>query len=766
MILREESLRYHAFERPGKISVRPTKPSLTPREMRLAYLPGASFPAEEIRDDPSKAFDYTSRGNVVGVITNGTSVPGLGNIGPAAAKTMLEGVAVLFKQLADIDVFDLELDTTDANQIIEAVRLLEPSFGAINLKDIRAPEGLYICDQLTETMSIPVFHENLYSTAVVAIAALINALDLVEKQLDQIKIVICGTGMIAVGCARLLTRLGVPVENIQMYDRKGLMHLKRPALHSYQQPFASKSKELELSQGMQGADVVLGASAGGVLDIKMIRSMNRFPIVFAMATPEPEINYDEARGSRQDVIVATSLDRYPNAIVDLLSFPYILRGALDVQATRITENMLLAAARALAELAREEIVEEVERAYGNKRFTFGPEYLIPKPLDPRIFVRESAAVVRQAIADGVANRPHEDEAYQEELVIRRGTGRETMRGLILRARQEPLRVVFPEGSNETILRASSILVDEGIAQPILLGPEDEIREQVKQLGLNLGGITIVDPARSQRFQTYVDEYFKMRWRDGVMQAAAAERVRQADRYATMMVHMGDADVMVGGFSTHYVESLRTIIEVIGPAEGIKRIASHHMVLLPKDVVILADCAVNIDPDAEELAEIALLTARMSTALGIEPRVAMLSFSNFGSVQHPLAEKVRKACAIVKSRSPELIIDGEMQLETARDNLLRREFFPLTGLERSANILIAPDLQSGNLTMHALQCLGEAVPIGPVLMGTRLPVHLLPYGASVEKLVNLTAIAVVEAIYLRKQKASFLGSDDEDLLGSR
>ena len=561
MILREESLRYHAFERPGKISLRPTKPSLTPREMRLAYLPGASFPAEEIRDDASKTFDYTSRGNVVGVITNGTSVPGLGNIGPAAAKTMLEGVAVLFKQLADIDVFDLELDTTDADQIVEAVRVLEPSFGAINLKDIRAPEGLYICDRLTETMNIPVFHENLYSTAVVAIAALINALDLVEKKFHQIKTIICGTGTIGIGCARLLTKLGIPVENIQMYDRKGLLHVDRKGLQSYQKPFASTSTEQELVEGMRGADVVLGASAGGVLNISMIRSMNRFPIVFAMATPEPEINYDEARGARQDVIVATSLDRYPNAIVDLLSFPYILRGALDVQATRITEEMLLAAARALADLAREEVVEEVERAYGNKHFSFGPEYLIPKPLDPRIFVRESAAVVRQAIAEGVANRPRKDETYQEELVIRRGTGRETMRGLILRARQEQFRVVFPEGLNETILRASGILVDEGIAHPILLGPEEEIHNKVKQLGLNLGGIALVDPARSQRFQSYVDEYFKLRWRHGVMRAAAEERIQQSDHYAAMMVHMGDADMMIsGGFSTHYGETLRTIIE--------------------------------------------------------------------------------------------------------------------------------------------------------------------------------------------------------------
>jgi malate dehydrogenase (oxaloacetate-decarboxylating)(NADP+) len=481
-----------------------------------------------------------------------------------------------------------------------------------------------------------------------------------------------------------------------------------------------------------------------VFDIKMIRSMSRFPIVFAMANPEPEIDYNEAHESRNDLIFATSLDRYPNAIVDLLSCPYILRGALDVQASRITEDMMLAAARSLAELAREEMVEEVESAYGNKRFTFGPEYLIPKPIDPRIFVRETAAVVRQASLDKVAGRKIEQEFYQEQLVIRRGTGRETIRGLMLRARRQNLRVVFSEGCNDTILRAANVLIDEGIARPILLGPEGEIRNRSDDLGLNLAAATVVDPAHCAHFDHYVDEYFKMRWRHGVMRAAAAERIRLADRFAAMMLHAGDADAMIAGFSTHYVDTLRTIIEVIGPAEGVKQIAGHHLVLLPKDLVIVADCAININPDVEDLAEIALQAARLVKMLGIEPHVAMLSFSNFGSVRHPIAEKMRRAADLAREKWSDLDIDGEMQLTVARNSAMRHEYFPLSHLEKDANVLVAPDLQSGNITMHALHSIGEAKSIGTIILGTRLPAHLLSYGARVEDVVNLTAVAVVEA----------------------
>jgi malate dehydrogenase (oxaloacetate-decarboxylating)(NADP+) len=744
MIRREDSLEYHAGERPGKIELHATKPCLTPREVRLAYLPGASFPSREIAQDPSAAFRYTSRGNLVAVVTNGTAVPGLGDVGPLAAKPMQEGVAVLFKRLADIDVFDLELDTTDPERFVETVQRLEPTFGGINLKDIRAPEGLSIFDRLSESLGIPVFHENLDSTAVVAAAALLNALDLVEKRIDTVRVVLCGAGTVGTGCARLLLSLGVRAENLLVYDVSGLIHPDRQDLHDYQRAFAQARPARRLDEGLRGADVFIGASAAGVLSQEMVRSMARLPIVFALATPEPEISYEAARGSRRDVIVATSLDQHPNAVLDLLSFPYIFRGALDVQATRITTGMLVAAARALADLAREDVVEEVERAYGSERFSFGPEYLLPKPIDPRILVRESAAVARRAIEEGVARRPLESGAYQDSLTVRLGTGRETMRGMILAARQRKLRVVFPEGTNETILRACSILMEEGIARPILLGREEDVRAATERLRFDLSGVPVVEPPRSPRFEAYVDEYFRMRHRRGVMRAAAVQRLRQTDSFAAMMLHAGDADMMIAGVSTHYVESLRTILEVIGPASGVRKVSSHYLVLLPKGILFLADCAVNIEPDADALAEIALLAAGTARSLGIEPRVSMLSFSNFGSVDHAFTRKVRRATEIAKTRAPELVIDGEMQLATALDGPLRKEYFPFSSLDQDANVLVFPDLQSGNLALHLLEHVGGAVPIGPLLMGTRLPAHLLQYGARVEDVVNLTTVGAVEA----------------------
>lgn len=749
MIKKEESLKYHSSVRRGKIEIHPTKACLTPREMRLCYLPGASFPSSEIMNDNDNVFNYTSKGNLVGVITNGSSVPGLGNIGPLAAKPMQEGIVSLFKRLADIDVFDLELDTQNPEQIIETIKLLEPTFGGINLKDIKAPEGLEIYEKLCNSLSIPVFHENLYSTAVVAMAALLNALDLVNKNIGEIKIVLCGAGTVGIGCARLLHQLGVLSENLLMYDVNGLLHPDRRDLSEYQRPFVVKNSARNMAKGIEGADVFIGASTGGILKLEMIRTMNRFPIIFALATPEPEIEYEAAKGSRHDVIVATSSARYPNSILDLLSFPYIFRGALDVQATRITNGMLVAAARALADLARDEVVEEVERAYGFEHFTFGPEYLLPKPIDPRIFVRESTAVAIQAIKDNVAKAKIKSEDYQETLTVRLGTGRDTMRKLILRARKEKFNVVFSEGTNETILRSCSVLLDEGIANPILLGSEDEIGKAIDRLGLELRGVQIVDPNHSVHFNNYVDEYFQMRHRRGVIRVNAIDRVRRNDYFAAMMVHCGDADMMFAGLSTQYVDTLRIFLEVIGPEKGINRISSYYLVLLPKDVVLMADCVVNIDPSAEELAEIALLTSRAGRALGIEPVVGMLSYSNFGSVDNPSVRKVSVATEIVKKKSPDLIIDGEMQLATARDEIIRKDYFPFTKLKADANILIFPDLQSANLTMQSLQYMTDAVTVGPVLMGTRLPVHLLQYRSTVEEIVNLVTVAVVQASEIKK-----------------
>jgi malate dehydrogenase (oxaloacetate-decarboxylating)(NADP+) len=750
MIKREDSLKYHQSPKPGKMEVKATKACLTPREMRLAYLPGASYPAREIMMNESEVFKYTGKGNLVGVITNGTATPGLGDIGPLAAKPMQEGMAVLFKRLADIDVFDIELNTTDPDKFIETVCMLEPTFGGINLKDIKAPEGLYIYDKLRENLKIPVFHENLYSTAVVATAALLNALELVEKSLEDIRLIISGSGTVGIGCARLFKRLGVNMENMLIYDKDGLLHPNRDDLYDYQQPFSNKSNARTLAQGLKNADVFVGASAGGVLTLEMIRSMNRYPIVFALATPIPEIGYEEAKSSRQDLILATGLDHYPNAIIDVLSFPYIFRGALDVQAEAITENMMLAAARALADLARDEVIEEVERAYGNERFSFGPEYLLPKAIDPRILLRESAAVAQQAREDGVAHSPMESDAYEENLTVRLGKGREILRSLIMRARQKPLNVVFSEGNNETILRASSILLDESIANPILLGNEDKIRSEINRLGIDLGGVSIIDPTRSHHYENYVNEYFLMRRRRGVMRATALQRVSQRDYYATMMVHQGHADMMIAGYSTNFVQSLRTILEVIGPADDIRHISSYFLMLLPKDVVTLADCTVNIDPDAEDLAEIAIQASMKCRSLGFEPRVAMLSFSSFGSVDHPNTIKVRKATKMVKERYPDLEIDGEMQISAARDTAIRDNYFPFSTLKSNANVLIFPDLQSGSITMHSLQYMGEAIPIGPMLMGTRLPAHLVQYGATVEEVVNLVTVGTVDAAEMKNR----------------
>ena len=745
MIRKQDSLDYHSQGRPGKIAVHPTKSCLTPRDFRMAYLPGATFPAAAIAANPQEAFRYTARGNLVGLFTDGSAVPGLGNVGPLAAKPMQEGMAILFKRLADIDVFDLELNPGDVEGFVATVKQLEPTFGAVNLKDIQAPHGLEIYDALRASLTLPVFHENRYSTAGVMSAALINALELVDKRIEDLKVVICGAGTVGIGCARLLRRLGVRPDSCLMYNVDGLVHPDQDDLHPYVREFAVRSGERSLAEGLRDADVFLGASAGGVLGPEGVRSMNRYPIVFAMATPEPEIAYETARASRQDALVATGLGQHPNAILDVLRCPYIFRGALDVQATSISEGMLLAAARALAELAREEVPEEVERAYGGHRFSFGAEYLLPKPLDPRILLRESAAVARAAIEEGFAAPDTDLDDYEGRLSIRLGTGRATMRELTMRAHRQDKRVVFSEGTNETVLRACSHLVDEGVAQPILLGSEEVIRAKLSELGLDHGGITIVDPLRSPRFDQYCEEYFLLRQRHGVIRARAAERLRQPDVFGAMMLHCGATDMMIAGATTHFRESLLTLLEIIGPAAGVERVSSHHLVLLPNEVVVLGDCAVNISPTAEQLAETALLAATTSRSLGIEPRVAMLSFSNFGSVHHPNVRRVRQAVEIARARAPGLEIEGEMQLSAARNEQLRGDVFPFARLTGDANVLIFPDLQSGHLAMQALSHMTEAIPIGPLLMGTRLPAHVLQHGTSVEDVVNLVTVGVVEGL---------------------
>ncbi len=744
MIGREEALEYHAGRRPGKIEVKPTTACLGPREMRLAYLPGALFPAREIAAHPELAARYTARSNLVAVVSNGSAVPGLGVIGPLAVKPVQEGISVLLKRLADIDVFDLELATDDPDRIVDTLRLLEPTFGAVDLKDVRAPEGIDAFERLRAELSIPVLHEDLQGPAVVVGAAVLNALELAGKELGSVRVVMVGAGSVGLGCARLLVALGVAREAIQVYDVDGPVTSDRPGLDEHRRAFATPSPALPLAEAVRGADVLIGASVPGVFSADLVRALAPRPVVVALAFLDPEIEYDDARAVRRDVMVLTSRLRRPNGVSSLLSVPYILRGALDVGAAKITDAMLLAATRALASLAREEVIEEVSRAYGGESFAFGPEYLIPRAVDPRILERVATAVAGAAETEGIAVTPIGAEKYREELVTRLGAGREVMRGLLLQARRHTPRIVFPEGCADVVLRACTITVDEGLGKPVLLGNRDRIMEAADRLGLDLHGAEIVDPETDLHGESYAEAYFQRRGRHGVTPEMARHRAREPRYFGALMLDRGDADLMVSGALAPYAESIRPVLEVIGPAPGVHRIASQYLLLRPGEVTLLADCAVNIEPDAEGLAEIAMLSAGMAKAVGIEPRVAMLSFSNFGSVDHPLTRKVRRAVDLVRERAPELVIDGEMQALTALDDAMRGRFFPFAELGGNANVLIFPDLQSGNLALHLLTTLGERVVVGPVLLGARRPVHLLQYGSSVREVVDLAAVATVYA----------------------
>jgi malate dehydrogenase (oxaloacetate-decarboxylating)(NADP+) len=744
MIDEKAALDYHAGHRPGKIEIKESKPSLSPREMRLAYLPGALAPARRIAADPAASYAYTARGNLIALVTNGTAVPGLGDVGPLAAKPVQEGIAVLFKRLADIDVFDLEFDTRDPDRFVETVRTIAPSFGGINLQDISLPAGLDIYDRLRDALPVPVFHENLYGLAIVVVAAVINAVDLADKRVEDVRLVVSGAGTVGLGCLRLLTVLGIEPANILLYDRDGLVHPGRADLSPHHMAFARDSEHRTLEQGIRDADIFLGASAAGVLTTDMIRSMAARPVVIALAAPEPEIDYHEARAARHDVLVFTSRSGDPNAIVDLLSSPYVFRGALDARASRITEGMMLAAARALAELAREDVPEEVSRAYGNVVFQFGPEYLLPKPVDPRILIWESAAVAEQAVADGVAQRLPETDRYRDTLATRLGTGRELLRQIILEARRLQPRIVLPDGTSRAILGAASILIDEGIGTPILLGNEDEVRGVAAGLGLELRGAAVVDPLTDPRLERFADHLFHQRERRGLIRDVARARLRDPVYFASMMLNVGDADLMVAGMTAPYAESIRRVLEVVGPAPDVRRIFGLYMVLRPNDVFFLADCSVNIEPADETLADMAIMAAQLVRSLGLEPRVAMLAFSDYGSVNHPLARRVRRATEMVMAREPALVVDGEIQLMTALSRDIREQLFPFSRLRQDANILIFPDLQSGHMAVHLLELLGDAVTVGPLLLGTRRPAHVLQYGSTAAAVVNLTALGAVQA----------------------
>lgn len=746
MVRKQEALDYHSQGRKGKIEVISSKPCATQRDLSLAYTPGVAEPCREIAANADEAYRYTSKGNLVAVISNGTAVLGLGDIGALAGKPVMEGKGVLFKRFADIDVFDIELNSHDPDEIILAVKMLEPTFGGINLEDIKAPECFYIEEQLKKTMGIPVFHDDQHGTAIISGAALVNALEIVRKKIREVRVVFSGAGAAGIACAKLYERLGVRRENMLLVDTKGVVFRgRKEGMNPYKEYFASETSARTLADAMKGADVFCGVSVKGIVTKDMVKSMADNPIVFAMANPDPEITYEDATSVRDDIIMATGRSDYPNQVNNVLGFPFIFRGALDVRATTINEEMKIAACRALAELTKEDVPDSVLKAYGEKRIEFGKKYIIPKPFDPRVLLWEATAVAQTAMQTGVAKTPITDiEAYRDSLDARLGKSREVSRFFIHKAQHEPKRIVFPEGEEEKILRAAHILIDEEIAKPILLGSRTLIRQKVAELGLDLEGAEFINPSKSHRFDEYVTAYYAKRKRKGITRFDAERQMRTHNIFGIMMVEMDDADGLISGLTQHYPETVRPALQIIGTRKGVKRVAGLYMMVFKNQTIFIADATVNIEPTSEDLAEIAILAAEKARQLNIEPKIAMLSFSNFGSSKHPLVEKVREAVQIVKKRAPGLAIDGEMQADTAVTPEIITDYFPFSTLKGPANILICPDLTSANIAYKLLARLGGAVAIGPILLGIRKPVYLLGTGSDVSDIVNISAMAVYEA----------------------
>ena len=739
------ALEYHSMGRKGKIQVTSTKPCQTAEDLSLAYSPGVAEPCLAIEQNPDDAYLYTAKGNLVAVVSNGTAVLGLGNLGALASKPVMEGKGILFKRFADIDVFDIELNTEDPDEIIKACQLLEPTFGGINLEDIKAPECFYIEEELKKTMNIPVFHDDQHGTAIISSAALINALHLVGKKMEDIRIVVNGAGASANSCAKLAIALGVQPNNMIMCDTKGVIYKGRvEGMNPYKELFAADTPFRTLEEAANGADVLFGLSVKGAFTPEMVASMAPNPIIFAMANPDPEITPEGAHAVRSDVIMATGRSDYPNQVNNVLGFPFIFRGALDVRATSINEEMKLAAVHALAELAREEVPDSVCKAYGNRKFTFGPNYIIPKPFDPRVLLHVAPAIAQAAMETGVARLPIADMAkYIEQLESTQGKSKEIMRMIINKAKSDPRKIVFPEGENEKILRAAQALIEEGIAHPILIGNAQIIRAKLAELNIEFN-IPIIDPAISDLTDSYADELYALRQRKGLTISECQRLLRRKSRihFASMMVRMGDADSLLGGIDTHYPETIRPALEIIRKKEGLSSVHGLYMMVFEKGAYFLADTTVTINPTAEELAETAILAAEKVRMLDIEPRVAMLSFSNFGSVQHEQTLKIKRAVEIVKARAPELIIEGEMQADTAVVQELLSDF-TFSKLKKTANVLIFPDLNSGNICYKLLHHLGGGESVGPILMGMNKPVHVLQRGDSVEDIVKMAAIAVVD-----------------------
>ena len=753
---REQALEYHAKGRPGKIEVIPTKEAKTQRDLSLAYSPGVAEPCMEIFRDIENVYKYTAKGNLVAVISNGTAVLGLGDIGPEASKPVMEGKGVLFKIFADIDVFDIEINEKDPVKFVEIVKALQPTFGGINLEDIKAPECFYIEQRLKEEMNIPIMHDDQHGTAIISAAALLNALELQEKKIDEIIILVNGAGAAAMACIDLYEALGAKRENIWMFDSKGLIRKDRTDLDERKSRFAVDRKDLSLDEAFDGADVFIGLSKGNVVTKEMVAKMAPRPIVFAMANPDPEITWEDATSIRTDIIMATGRSDYPNQVNNVLGFPYIFRGALDVRATQINEAMKLAAVKALAELTKTAVPDIVNMAYNESAIAFGPNYIIPKPLDPRLISTISPAVAKAAMESGVAKKSITDwDAYEIELNKRLGIDNQLIRALGSKARKDPKRVVFADAENAKVLKAAQIALDEGIAIPILLGNPDIIHDIAEINNIIIEGMDIINPKSEvvvKQRQEYTDIFFKKRQRRGINKYEAGKLMKDRNYFGCMMVETGDADAMISGLSRNYPDTIRPAIQIIGTEDGVKKIAGMYIMLTKKGPLFLADTTVNFNPTAEELADITLLVAKEVKSLGITPRIAMLSYSNFGSSDTPEAVTVRNARAIVKQKNPSLIVDGEVQGIVAFNKEILRENYPFSELVDNGNVntLIFPNLSAGNIAYNLLQEVGEADAIGPVLLGLKKPIHVLQLGSSTRSILNMVMIAVIDAQYKMKK----------------
>ena len=744
---RQEALDYHSQGRKGKIEVVATKPCSTARDLSLAYSPGVAEPCLAIEKDPELAYQYTAKGNLVAVISNGTAVLGLGNIGALAGKPVMEGKGVLFKRFADIDVFDIEVDELDIDKFCQVVKALEPTFGGVNLEDIKAPECFEIETRLKKEMNIPVFHDDQHGTAIISTAALMNACEIVKKNMGDMKVVFSGAGASAIACANMMINAGVKLENLWLCDTKGLVYTGRKEGNNiYKDRFAKPSEWRTLADTIKDADVFVGCSSKGALTPEMLLSMAKNPIVFALANPDPEIDYPTAIATRSDIILATGRSDYPNQVNNVLGFPFIFRGALDVRASEINEPMKLAAAQALAALAREEVPDSVSRAYSGQKFTFGPEYIIPKPFDPRVLLWVAPAVAKAAMDSGVARQPIADmKAYIERLEGLQGRSKDVIRSVVNRAKENPKRVVFPEGDHPLILQAVSQMVDEGICVPILLGNPEKVKAVAADHGIDISGIEVLDPTTVPWRQEAEDEYWKIRNRRGVTKFEAHRKVKERIYFGALMCRLGKADGLIAGLTSYYPDTIRPCLEVIGTRKGVKRVCGVYTMVLKNRVLFFSDTTMNIEPNSEELAEIALLTADLvKDTFNMEPKVAMLSFSSFGSVEHPLVRKVQKATELVKARRPDLKCDGEMQADTALGADILAENYPWVDLPGGANVLIFPDLTSGNIGYKLVQRLAGAEVIGPITCGMAAPVHVLQRHSDLNDIIHLTALTVVEA----------------------